>query len=165
MKNQAFTLIELLVVVLIIGILAAIAVPQYQVAVVKSRYATLKSLVKSIAEAQSSYYLANNIFADSFDKLDISMPSGRDEEQSTPGNYVYSWGYCHFGGSANQVVCYNSAINMQYQLYPNTNQQVCVSFDLDINSAQNKVCMQETGIVRDKCNHTSSGYCNYVYPN
>ena len=52
MKNQGFTLIELLVVVLIIGILASVALPQYEKAVEKSRAAGAYQLIKSINDAQ-----------------------------------------------------------------------------------------------------------------
>ncbi len=70
MKNkQAFTLIELLVVVLIIGILAAVAVPQYQKTVWKSRAAQLYTDAKALHEAKQVYYLANGTYATSFDEL------------------------------------------------------------------------------------------------
>ena len=59
MKNKAFTLIELLVVVLIIGILAAIALPQYQVAVEKSRLSEALSMVSSLQKAMDVYVLEN----------------------------------------------------------------------------------------------------------
>ncbi len=76
MKNeQAFTLIELLVVVLIIGILAAVAVPQYQKAVWKSRAVQLFTLAKSLATAQESYHLANGTWANSFSELDLDFDS------------------------------------------------------------------------------------------
>ena len=75
MKNRAFTLIELLVVVLIIGILAAIALPQYQKAVWKSKNAQLKLLAKAYLDAQTSYYLANGTYAKNFSDLDIQMPN------------------------------------------------------------------------------------------
>ncbi len=73
--KQGFTLIELLVVVLIIGILAAIAVPQYQIAVTKARAARLLPLLKTLHDAQEAYYLANGRHAVSFDELDVDIPT------------------------------------------------------------------------------------------
>jgi len=72
-NNKAFTLIELLVVVLIIGILAAVALPQYQKAVEKSRATQAFTLLKSLAQAQQAYFLANGEYASNLDDLDVDL--------------------------------------------------------------------------------------------
>ena len=59
MKNKAFTLIELLVVVLIIGILAAIALPKYELAVEKSRLSEALAMASSLQKAMDVYVLEN----------------------------------------------------------------------------------------------------------
>ncbi|MBR3631769.1 MAG: prepilin-type N-terminal cleavage/methylation domain-containing protein [Elusimicrobiaceae bacterium] len=69
-----FTLIELLVVVLIIGILSAIALPQYERAIWRSRGAQLRILVQALADAQTVYFLANGKYATKFSELDINFP-------------------------------------------------------------------------------------------
>ena len=73
MKNSAFTLVELLVVVLIIGILTAIAVPQYQKAVDKSRLSELTILTKHVKDMQEVYYLAKGSYAADCVELGVNV--------------------------------------------------------------------------------------------
>lgn len=72
--NQAFTLIELLVVVLIIGILAAVALPQYQKAVEKSKSAQVLTLLTTLGKATNVFQIENGRGPISFAELDIQIP-------------------------------------------------------------------------------------------
>ena len=85
--NGGFTLIELLVVVLIIGILAAVALPQYQKAVEKAKAAQALTLLKTVYQAHQAYRMANGSFATSFDELAVDIPWPSATSFSTRGSY------------------------------------------------------------------------------
>ena len=78
--KKAFTLIELLVVVLIIGILAAIALPQYQVAVMKSHFAGLQTVATSLKNAAQIYEIENGSWPSEISALVFDWPG----ESKTP---------------------------------------------------------------------------------
>ena len=96
-KQQGFTLIELLVVVLIIGILSAVALPQYQKAVEKARMTEAIQMLRSIANSQQVYFMATGNYAGEgeLNLLDLDIPGEVIQSGSYAGriqtkNFVYA---------------------------------------------------------------------------
>ncbi len=172
-KKQAFTLIELLVVVLIIGILAAVAVPQYQKAVIKSRYATIKSLVHSIANAQNVYYLANGHYASFFEDLDVDTPGNWSVPQMvTEGSDVreFTWGTCSLSTAAIDCDVWTPTSYLEYNIFLPMAENVltsyrgksaCVAGNDDMTSVENQVCRAETKL--DSPSYTAGGHAVWRY--
>ena len=75
-SRRGFTLIELLVVVVIIGILAAIAIPKFQSTKGKANAATLKSDLRNLATAQEAYFYSNLTYTSNLPALNVSLSSG-----------------------------------------------------------------------------------------
>ena len=103
--SGGFTLIELLVVVLIIGILAAVAVPQYQKAVRKARAAEYAAWVRRIVEAEQEFFMANGRYTGNIEELNIDYKhkwgnmnitvhtDGNSYMSQVPGQEIYLFDY------------------------------------------------------------------------
>jgi type IV pilus assembly protein PilA len=77
--RQGFTLIELLIVVVIIGILAAIAIPKFANTKEKAVVASMKSDLRNLASAQESYWVENRIYYNGV------IPAAGFQFQASPG--------------------------------------------------------------------------------
>lgn len=98
-KRRAFTLIELLVVVLIIGILAAVALPQYQRSVKRAKMAEMNIFLKSLTDSIDRYRMASGapfpvsmLGKELADGLDIELSGGTwdtDSIRYKTKNFIY----------------------------------------------------------------------------
>ena len=75
-QRTGFTLIELLIVVVVLGILAAIAIPKFAHAKARTRAAAVKSDLRNLATAQEEYLSIHGIYADDPAELDYTSSEG-----------------------------------------------------------------------------------------
>ena len=164
--KKAFTLIELLVVVLIIGILAAVALPQYQKAVVKTRYAKQKALVRTIANAEEVYYLANSEYTLDVEALDVSLPPITLTSTSTDRKHFYfSGGYCgvYVGAQDRDLFeCKDHLANISYGIVFNHSGQWAGKQRCTVEQTYtigNEICKADSGLTTP----TATQNPNYYY--
>jgi len=161
MKNKnGFTLIELLIVVLIIGVLAGVAIPQYRLAAGKAKFATVKNVVKAIADAEERYYIANNKqYTADFSALDVAKPTNVS---------CALWGGGKENTNIKAVMCqiYINNVNVCLYQYFLKNQPVgypsggrlCLVYSGNKKDLPNRICQNETGKTDGSGNSTYTSY-------
>ncbi len=144
---RGFTLIELLVVVLIIGILSAIALPQYQRAVARSRYQQLVVVGSALYQAVERYYIANGEYPTDWRDLDISVgKASAQHDTNDTGNYHVTQGknfHCTLRDYALGVVICRSDFSDVPEIYVRPAFRACVAENN--NEKTQRICVLETG--------------------
>lgn len=157
MKNKTgFTLIELLVVVLIIGILSAVALPQYTKAVEKARLSEALINIDMIQKAMDIYRLQHGGFpTDSINLKDILEASGTELSSGEWEDFSYFTKNFEFWGGCEPNAC-NLSIN-----------RLGAKYYLELNSypssSQTKICAtNNTSIGRQICKSLENQGWEYI---
>lgn len=130
-NKQAFTLIELLVVVLIVGILAAVALPQYEKSVQKARFAQLVTLSRAIVTSQNEYYMENGVYASRADELTLQYPLNDTGTRFQAKHFTCGFEYANGLGGYPRTSCLLYKPKVTLQRYHKQNSIVCCSYAED----------------------------------
>jgi prepilin-type N-terminal cleavage/methylation domain-containing protein len=120
--KKGFTLIELLVVVLIIGILSAVALTQYNKATLKAKAAQYVMMARLLSESEKRYLMANGTYTTKLEDLDIEY-----------NDFTYcgdSGGYRHYKNGKNMI---HFSINDGWGVgYVNSNIKACLPVETKV---------------------------------
>ena len=96
MSNKGFTLIEVLMVVLIVGILASLAMPQYTKVVEKAKMSEAKTVLSAIRTAEGVYFMEYDAYTTTLANLDL------DTDIHTGNNLLFSYSVALTGTAGSQ---------------------------------------------------------------
>ena len=124
--EQGFTLIEMSVVVLIIGILAGIALPQYRVAVMKTKVASMLPLMRAWKDAYAMWKLQHGEYYEGGSQEDglptaadlgVNWPSDWECDEMETTCHNDEW-YCETNSGDNgDVTCSHDALSVHMYQY------------------------------------------------
>ena len=138
-KYGGFTLLEMLVVVLIIGILAGIALPQYEKAVTKARVASILPIMRRWYDALQEYKLQHGSYLTEYDNcpdgsdLGANWPSDWKTDEDEPcednGECINNYWDCFINDNGSVNCQYKSIFNIIMLQHDDNNDESCYSFN------------------------------------
>jgi prepilin-type N-terminal cleavage/methylation domain-containing protein len=160
-NKKAFTLIELLVVVLIIGILAAIALPQYRVAVAKTKFMQVLTFTRILNKAQQLYFASHGKYASTFEELDVDLPAGGVlNNNGRQVNYHGKFSCTIDNATYSELYCILSGLDMAYLMYFHNNIGRCRVNNPQTNTLGHKIC---ASLGHKEPVNISPAYAQYLY--